>query len=240
MRELVKSLFRKAGLSVRRLAHDSSYTLLGLGTRPIRAIVDVGANEGQFARQMAHLFPRASLWCFEPLPEVYASLERWARTQVGRVTTFNVALADEEGVMTMHRHLDHSPSSSLLEATRLNDALFPQTTRREDISVPVRRLDSFELWSNVQASAGEALLKLDVQGVEDRVLRGSERTLAAMSHVILEVSLDGLYQQQATFVSLVSELSAHGFVYRGNVEQAYAADWHVIFIDALFGRAEER
>ena len=39
--------------------------------RPFRTIMDVGSNTGQFAKKISKIFPKAKLFCFEPLPEPY-------------------------------------------------------------------------------------------------------------------------------------------------------------------------
>src|SRR2546421_123255 len=45
----------------------------------IQTVVDIGANEGQFARLAAELFPAARILSFEPLPDVYERLVRSMR-----------------------------------------------------------------------------------------------------------------------------------------------------------------
>src|SRR5438128_3120008 len=92
--ELVKDAFRTVGLDVHRWKRSPKYTLLGLRSMPIRSIVDVGANEGQFAKWIMGIFPGAKLYAFEPLPGPYEKLAAWARSQGGSVRTFNLALGD--------------------------------------------------------------------------------------------------------------------------------------------------
>jgi hypothetical protein len=80
----------------------------------------------------------------------------------------------------------------------------------------------------------EILLKLDVQGFEDRVLRGAGRMLALCKAVVLEVCLDPLYEGQADFHGLAQLLHEAGFRYAGNLDQAYGEDGRVVFLDAVF------
>jgi hypothetical protein len=51
---------------------------------------------------------------------------------------------------------------------------------------------------------------------------------------ILEICLDKLYENQANFEAILSLLYGLGYRYAGNLDQTYADDGHVIFIDALF------
>jgi hypothetical protein len=80
----------------------------------------------------------------------------------------------------------------------------------------------------------EILLKLDVQGSEDRVLRGGTRVLSKCRAVVLEASLDPLYERQADFLGLAQFLRGAGFTYVGNLDQSYGADGRVMFLDAVF------
>jgi hypothetical protein len=51
---------------------------------------------------------------------------------------------------------------------------------------------------------------------------------------ILEVCLDKLYEGQAEFKGIIELLYELGFKYAGNLDQSYADDGHVTFIDAVF------
>ncbi len=84
--------------------------------------------------------------------------------------------------------------------------------------------------------ADDLLVKLDVQGYEDRVIAGGESVLRRASACIVEVNLDGLYVGQPTFERIAAQLNALGLQYAGNLDQTYGPDGHVVFLDALFLR----
>lgn len=234
-RNTVKTFFHLLSADVIRLRNSPRETLLGLRHRHIRTVIDCGANAGQFARYVSGFFPEAFLFCFEPLAEPYAKLSAWAATQEGRVRCFQVALGDQEGEAVMRHHLEHSPSSSLLATTGHEVALFPETARQSEVVVPVTTLDTI-LTDFMDGMAQDILLKLDVQGYEDRVLRGATRLLGKVQACLLEVSVDPLYQGQASFKDLVMLLDASGLEYAGNLDQAYGEDGRVMWLDALFVR----
>jgi len=237
-KRFVKKMLNAWGLNIIQQSKNPMYSLLGLRVFPIRTIIDVGSNQGQFAKTVLDVFPEAFLYCFEPLTEPFNKLRLWAEQQRNRkIIAYNVALGDSEGEVEFFSHINHSPSSSFLKTTDICENLYPFTQTQSSTPVNVTTLD---LWfeSVSPPPPREILLKLDVQGFEDRVIRGGQETLRKAKACIVEVSLDRLYENQATFQNLSTCLYELGYEYVGNLRQSYADDGHVIFIDAIFKRTD--
>jgi FkbM family methyltransferase len=224
-----KRTLRAIDIELRRWSKSSEATLLGLARRPIRTVLDIGANAGQFATFIVPRFPLARLYCFEPLPRPFAKLVAWAKTQNGRVVPLNCALGDTEGWLQMREHVDHDYSSSFLEATELSHSYFPKSRREAMTSVRMLRLDTAIRELDIRLKP-EIFIKMDVQGFEDR------QAVACL----LEIGLEELYSGQATFSELLKLLGSLGFRYAGNFQQSQAEDGHVRFIDALFVKSGAR
>ena len=220
------------GYDIRRVKNFPLLTLCGLRSLPIRTVIDVGANTGQFARYISRFFPQAEIYCIEPLPEPFKELKKWAETQNGRVSLLNLAIGDHTGTTEMYLHCDHSPSSSVLASTRVNESYYPFLKRQKKVPVTVTTLDL--ALKDTGGLKEEIIVKIDVQGYENRVVQGGQEILQRAKACILEINLDTLYQGQADFRDLVSKFYELGFVYGGNLEQVYAEDGHVIFLDAVF------
>ena len=236
IKSLTKSILNRMGIGIHRFNVSPKNTFLGLRTIPFGTVIDVGANRGQFVREASKKFPYASFYCFEPLPEPFKELSSWAERQNKEVNCYNVALAEEEGESKFYFHEEHSPSSSFLLATDTCHKLFPQTKAEKQISVRVSTLDK-EIGPNIKNLKGEIMLKIDVQGLEDRVLRGGASVvLPNCRAVMLEVCLAGLYADQADFSSLVYLMRENGLFYAGNYQQAYGDDGRVLYVDAIFIR----
>ena len=232
LKQLIKKTFNQIGLDITRISKAPKHTLLGLCQIPIRSVIDVGANRGQFARTISKVFPEADIYCFEPLPEPFKELKQWAKKQSRKVAAFNIALGENEGAFEMFNHADHSPSSSLLKTTKLCQEIYPFTQKQASISVKMTTLDK---WSKGFATLRpEILIKLDVQGYEDKVIFGGRETFSMAKACILEVCLAQLYENQADFKDIVVLLSKLGYHYAGNLNQTLADDGHVMFIDAVF------
>lgn len=206
-------------------------TLLGLIEDDICTVLDIGANIGQSARFYRQTFPNALIYSFEPLPSAWKELDEWAKSQNGKVRAVNVALGDRDGAMIMKEHIDFSPSSSFLERTSHSVSLFPQTSCQKDVQVTMARLDDVAKDLEIKP---ELLVKMDVQGFEDRVIKGGKSVLSQALACILEVSLQPLYEGKPTFKDLCFLMDGLGFEYAGNMLQIYDEKGNVIYIDALF------
>jgi len=233
-KKVIKRTANSFGLDIIRLAKSPRHTLLGIRQLPVSNIIDVGANSGQFARYIRKIFPKAHIYCFEPLSEPFRALQEWASNRAD-VTLFNLALSDAEGVAEMFYHLDHDTSSSLLPTTSIAESIYPLTQRQKTVLVPVSTLDGALHEASIPILQG-ILIKLDVQGYEEHVIRGGGHTFRQASACIVEINIDHLYSGQADFKQLVCSLDDFGLHYIGNLEQTYDEDGHVIFLDAIFAR----
>ncbi|MDG4577068.1 MAG: FkbM family methyltransferase [Defluviicoccus sp.] len=231
---VVKKSVRSLGIDLKLLKNTPSFTLCGLRNLDIRTILDIGANEGQFAMFARRHFPHARIISFEPLPAPFAKLQSLARHD-RKLLPVNSALGAETGTRNFHLHTAHSPSSSFLATTCRKHELYPQTVSQEEVMVELNTLDGWAAGAVVALEPG-LLVKLDVQGYEDRVIAGGAAVFAQAAACILEVNLDALYEGQASFDDLVQRMRAHGLGYAGNLSQAYAPDGHVVFLDAVFLR----
>ena len=202
MRTRITKLGRKLLSKVRRPKR-----LTWLDSFGFRTVLDVGANTGQFVDEARLFAPDAMIYSFEPLPDCYATLVKRHRADP-RFRAFNFALGDAPGETTFHRS-SYSQSSSMLKMAALHVEAFPETAGGEEVTIPVDTLDNVRTKLELR---GPVLLKIDVQGFEDAVLRGAERSLARCTGLHLELSLVPLYEGALPFAGMVEQLAARGFV----------------------------
>jgi FkbM family methyltransferase len=198
----------------------------------IRSVIDVGANIGQFAALARRLFPSARIFSFEPIDECYRQLvETFSGDQLFK--SFPLALGDESGIKQFHHH-EYSPASSLLSRNDLGVSVFPFTDARRETQITVERLDAVAAGLELEP---EILVKLDVQGYEDRVIDGGRAVLAKARLALVEVNFYVQYETQALFHDVYARLRELGFDYRGNLHQLRSPiDDTVLEADALFVR----
>lgn len=212
---------------------------LGLPNLPIRTILDIGACSGGFAEEiLAPRFPRAVIHSFEPSTRTFPRLKARADSSDGRHIAHNFGLGEAAERRILHSTVDALPASSLLTSTEENITAFPQTARTQDLPVEIKVLDEIapQLSPAIQ---DDLLVKIDVQGFEDRVIRGGRKTISRARAVIIEVQNAWLYEGQPTFRDIFAEFDALGFSFAGVLEQFAGSDGKVLYYDAVFTRNRE-
>jgi FkbM family methyltransferase len=218
---------------LKQIAEAERRKTLWLKNMKIETILDIGANTGQFAKSMHELFPEAKLYSFEPLKDCYEELLVQFKN-VPQFQAFNVALGDETGIVEMHRS-EYSPSSSLLSMNDLHKTSFPYTKKEILQKVDLVCLD--DIASRLELRK-PMLVKLDVQGYEDKVISGGKSVIGQADIVITELSVEQLYDGQPLFDEIYKTMTSMGFQYRGNYEQLCSPDdGRVLQVDGIFTKA---
>lgn len=195
-----------------------------------KTIIDVGANVGQFAVAAAKLFPSANVHSFEPNPACVTKLRNNLR-KLGNVFIYPLALGDETGQVEFHVN-SHSHSSSILPLDESHRKAFPSAFETGTIKVELSTLDS--VFKDIHL-AKPVLLKLDVQGYEDRALRGGTSLLKRVDYVVLEASFKPMYKDEMLFIDIVHLMEKNGFSFLRPIGFLHdPSTEEIIQMDALF------
>ncbi len=176
----------------------------------IKTVIDVGAHTGEFALKIHKILPHARIYSFEPLKDCFEKLNKNSKN-IANLQCFNVALGEKLQEIEIH-HNDFSPSSSLLKLEEHKEH-FPFTQGSTKEMIQVDTLDSFARKLNFQKNI---LLKIDVQGFEDKVITGSSSTLSDVKLIIVETSFKELYKSQPLFSDIYHILTKLDFIYLGS------------------------
>jgi FkbM family methyltransferase len=217
-------------LDVRRKLPESFDLQFLTSFRP-RTVLDIGANCGQFAAEIRHILPDATIHCFEPVQAPFMELKRLA-SRDPRLFAHNLAFAEEEQD-TFINVSDSTPSSSLLPMTHTHIEAFPHTARTKTQPVHVVTLDS---WASTLSLEEPLFIKLDVEGYEDRVIRGGTITFGRTGAVLMEVSFVELYKGQHLFDDIHSLMRSLRFACAGLIRNAYDESFRILYADAIFVR----
>jgi FkbM family methyltransferase len=180
----------------------------------IDTLLDIGGNIGLYSKTIRYMLPDAQIYAFEPLPSCYAQLSA-RMSGDAKYQGFNCGLGEKNEELLIQLN-SHAPSSSFLELGDKHKEAFPFTAETQQISVPVKRLD--DLAKDLKLGRN-LMIKVDVQGFEDKVLRGGLETFAKAKLLILELSYLELYKGQPLFNDIYQELAKLGFQFCGTMEQ---------------------
>lgn len=149
--------------------------------------VDVGANLGLHSLQVAKQVG-CNVVSFEPHPETADCLDKSiAANELGElVKVFRAALSDEDGTATLIQPLTHAGKSAL----KGPNPLFRQGSEFE---VPVSKLDQYEEFHTHLNQLGKrvGLIKMDIEGAEEKALRGMQGLLQEHKPAIIMEIYDG-------------------------------------------------
>ncbi|WP_345265203.1 FkbM family methyltransferase [Nibrella viscosa] len=195
----------------------------------IKTVIDIGANVGQFAREISGVLPQAHIHSFEPLDVCHEELKN--NTRDLDITIHPYGLGDANYQTAIHLH-QHSPSSSLLKMNDLHEEVFPNSKAFECRPVQVKRLDDVLSRDTLEDNI---LIKADVQGFEDKVISGGRHVFSQAKVLIIETSFEPFYEQQVLFDDLYAMLRDLNFSFRGNLwQESHPHDGRVLHSDSIF------
>lgn len=222
----IKKLLNKLGFDIRRYHPLYDTTIKPLG---IKTVIDIGANTGMFSKEMRKRFPDAQIYAFEPLSDCYKTLVSKMSSD-NKFKAWNIALGDSNGQAEIKRSSFH-PSSSILQMASLHKKLYPKSKGLKTESIEIKRLDDI----NELALEKNILIKIDVQGFEDKVIKGGKKTIERASVIIIETSFVTLYENQPLFDDIYNMLIGLGFSYYGDVGRHYSRfSDKLIYEDSVF------
>ncbi|MBS0312071.1 MAG: FkbM family methyltransferase [Proteobacteria bacterium] len=206
-----KRVIRRLGFDLRRYrpgSTDDAQFIAMLVIHRINLILDVGANRGQFGRQLRDAGYKGRIVSFEPLAAAHEALALASEKDPLWEVAPQAAIGSENGEIEIHV-AGNSESSSVLNMLDSHAAAAPESVYVGSERVPLRRLDDLAQGYLQQDSI--LFVKIDTQGYEDRVLQGAPNILARAVGLQLELSLVPLYEGQRLYDEMVDELKALNF-----------------------------
>lgn len=228
---------RKGGFNYLRQPNSSiaSFNILDRLSNYISdlgTVVDVGANQGQFANAVTRFFPKAVIHSFEPVPETYERLVVNTKP-FSQIKTYNFGLGSDSGKIDFYQN-EHSHASSALPISDFQKSELPETSKTRLITVPVERLESVA--AGFEPVARPLLLKLDVQGYEKQVLLGAGSFLEQVDYLLFEASFVSMYDGEPLFEEMHEMVRKMGFKLIAPIGYLEVKEALIVQMDMLYSR----
>jgi FkbM family methyltransferase len=177
---------------------DSFKRLKALGFNP-KSIIDVGAYEGYWTEEMIQLFPEANFFMAEAQSSKEAYLKKTIARHPGKVSYSISLLGAKDGDKVIFNEYE-TASSVLAEHFETNAAKSEKTIQTLDNLLSLHKI------------APPEFIKLDTQGYELEVLKGSSKALTTATIVLMEVSFIDIYVNVPLVKSSIDFMEERGFV----------------------------
>ena len=188
---------------------------------PYATVVDIGAHTGQFSLLARKLYPEATIYAFEPLPEA--------------ATKFSEVFADDPLVRMHQAAIAPAKGDATLYVGSAWDggSLLPGWSKSErEVHVHAAPLEEFVAVNEIRSPA---LLKLDVQGYEHDALVGCSTLLDRFDDVVVELMLRQDRPDQPLAADVIVLLRDRGFQLVG-IDSIGRREGSIVRFDGIFSR----
>jgi FkbM family methyltransferase len=203
----LRAILRGFGIDLVRYEPSSVRLVRMLACRKVELVVDVGANEGQFARALRRAGYNGRIVSFEPHPGCAASLKSKANDDP-LWDVIEKAMSDRSGSAEL-RLTQNSVFSSIHQPDRVLHAIDGGASEVGVATVERCTLD--EALRELGLVGEPFFLKVDTQGHDHLVLGGARESLESIVGIQIELAWQPGYAGQLGIEVLHPMLVKHGF-----------------------------
>ncbi len=199
----------------------------------ITKILDVGANTGQYAKELRKINFEGTIVSFEPISSVFQVLKNNMKNDPKAVLK-NFALGDknETKIINIAKNL---ASSSFFSRTKFFEEIASQADYISEEKVEIKSLDS--IFDTICDEKDVIFLKLDTQGYEKNILNGATESLKKVKGIQIELALKPTYNDAPNFKEIFKILEDSGFTLY-SLEEGFENDktGQLLEVDGVFFR----
>jgi len=199
----------------------------------VTLVLDVGANTGQYAKDLRSIGYAKRIVSFEPMADAFGEIAHLAESDV-LWECQKIALGEVNKTTVLHV-AGNSYSSSLLPMCERHMVAEPNSRYIAEETVFVATLDS--LADIIIKGEDVVWLKIDVQGYEMNVIKGAIEAISRVDVIETELSFVPLYEEQplmCDIISLLGELQFDIVLTQSNFTDPITG--HVLQADGIFVR----
>lgn len=180
-----------------------------LQNKKITTVIDVGANEGQFALELRALGFKGKILSFEPIQREFKKLEELSMHDP-LWEVYNCAMGSQKGFLDLNV-TDSTDFSSFLKPNK-----FSKDYYQDKVASIVTQKAEIRLLQDIITEKGllkeSILLKTDTQGFDIEVLKGAGEYVSSLIKVIVvELSFKQIYEGMPSAIEMMAFMKDHGY-----------------------------
>lgn len=208
LRQLVRKLVNKRGYQIIPMEDwDVGRRIKLMRHLGINAVLDVGANIGQYATTLRKNGFTGHIYSFEPQAHEFSVLSKNMNPD-HKWRGFNFALGSENCNGFINESFN-SWSSSILDILPASTQAEPTSAFKGQKAIEIKTLDS--IYPGLEVEKSRVMLKLDTQGYEKEIFSGAPQSLEKIPLIQLEMCLVPLYKGELQFFEMNAFLNEKGF-----------------------------
>lgn len=211
-KHFIKKILYKLGWDLYRFEPSSSpqmQIMTLLKRQKINIVFDIGANIGQFAKDLRSANYDGKIVSFEPLSSAHSKLLENSKKDKKWILHEQCAIGDRDGEIVINIS-KNSVSSSVLQIKESHLSAAPTSVLISKENVFMHKLDSIS--EKYLENNSRLFIKIDTQGYEWEVLEGAKNTISNAIGIICEISFVPLYNNQHLWRDIIDRLEKEGFV----------------------------
>jgi FkbM family methyltransferase len=169
----------------------------------INCVLDVGANVGQYAKELRLIGYEGHIFSFEPIPEVFDQMQG-SLSHDPRWRGYCKALGRERATTTINYIRDQSDFSSILQ-------LKQDLSNVVSVEIEVDTVDHVFEGLLAEINEPRVFLKMDTQGYDLEVFAGARDRIPEILGLQTELSIEPLYDSAPGYVEALGKYDQAGF-----------------------------
>ena len=207
----IKKTFKIFGILIRKISPSSDPGCLIstiLRNENITYILDIGANTGQFGKEIRLNKYNGYILSFEPLSDAYKTLEKHTAADKNWDVYERCALGKDNGPGNINVSANSVSSSFLnMNETHLTAAPDSEFIRTEEVKI----LKLSSIISELNLDNENVFLKIDTQGTELDIIQDLGALIKRFNVVMVEGSLVPLYHNQHTWIDIKNAIEKQNY-----------------------------
>ena len=193
-------------------------------------IFDIGANRGDTAIKYSNLFPKATIFAFEPFEETFKKLKDNVK-DYPNINIYNFAISDKIGETFFYSNKNED-TNSILPSSKIGLSSDEQVKTIGQTIINTDTIDAFCLSHKIDKID---ILKMDIQGAELMALTGAKKILAEkkIDLIYTETYFRRQYNTQPLFHEISKFLADYGY-YLQDVYAPIYGNGSIAWCDSIF------